>query len=90
MLNLSRKHVIKACEDIDVWGYKILSSPKANTPGVAVTLPPSKVGEFVAAMARILTGEGREDDADDLTFQVINNPKGRAIAATWPGAVLTD
>jgi hypothetical protein len=89
-LELSRKHLTEAFEQVDVWGYKILSSPHADTPGVAVTLPPAKATEFIAALTQILIGEGRRDDADELTYQALTTPRGRAVATTWPGATLTD
>lgn len=89
-LELSRKHLSEAFAQTDIWGCKVLSNRRADIPGVAVTLPPAKATEFFAALTQILIGEGRKDDADELTYQLTTAPKGRAIVATWPGATLTD
>lgn len=89
-LELSRKHLAKACEQIEVWGYKVFANHNPGGTGVAITLPPAKVGEFMTALAELIAEDGREDDAEDATHLVHTSPKGRAIKATWPGAVLTD
>jgi hypothetical protein len=89
-LELSRKHLTKACERIDVWGSQLLTGGPTGAASAGITLPPAKVNAYLAALGQVLTEDGREADATETSRQVRLAPKGRAVIAYWVGATFTD
>lgn len=88
-LELTRHQLALACQQAEIAGSEILD-PHVGRDGTGpgLTLPVVKVPEFLAALALILAYEGRSVDAANLATWVRTDPKGRAIAAYWPNAVL--
>jgi hypothetical protein len=89
-LELTRRQLATACQQAEVFGSEVLDPHNGRDgSGPGLTLPVGQVPAFLAALALILAYEGSTREAANLATWVRTEPKGRAVVAYWPGAVLT-
>lgn len=88
-LELTRRQLAAACQQAEIWGSQVLDTHVGRDgDGPGLTLPVAKVPAFLAALTVVLAQEGRTTEAVNLSASVRTEPKGAAIAAYWPGALL--